>query len=298
MSQNHTDLLTVIQLAASKVPAGEVLFTSGEKSGRIFIQGGRVRWAFAKGQDKSFQNILHEDKNLDKQSIVEAVKSSRENGSLDLDDVLVRLGLDKELERSEVILEHTRSAIEELASWPKSKVKIRPSSKKVDKTKSSFSLKEIFPEGGVQIFSDFEIYFDELFASIPGALVISIIDSQSGTPIAFKSTEKGASIDTASAFYRDVAKAGHDALIALDKAKPKSNPIQEILLTGRSESVVIRVLNSGEQLVYLMLEPDANPGVALLQLRDRLTKIERTLEDRLNCEIEQTQEGEEPAQQN
>jgi len=107
MSQNHTDLLTVIQLAASKFPAGEVMFTSGEKSGRIFIQEGRVRWAFAKGQIRSFQNILHEEKKLDKKSIVSAVKSSRENGSLDLDDVLVRLGLDKELERTEVILEHT-----------------------------------------------------------------------------------------------------------------------------------------------------------------------------------------------
>jgi len=117
-------------------------------------------------------------------------------------------------------------------------------------------------------------------------LVISIIDSQSGTPIAFKTAEEEGEIDTVSAFYRDVAKAGHEALVALDKAKPDSNPIQEILLTGRSESVVIRVLNSGEQLVYLMLEPDANPGVALLQLRERLGKIERTLEDRLNCEIQ------------
>jgi len=278
------DVFSFLEQISKQIAAGELLFQSGDQNGKIYVCDGKVAWAFATGQETSFQSILLNEKNFNRDTLVQGIQKSRDKGKRHLNDILLELEVDDVREREDVILRHSRSALNTMTSWPSCTVHVVKTEEPEESTGLSFTLDRLLPktkektsQAPAQAFDSFEVFFEAIANGVPGFTAASLVDMETGTPIATELNTENFDLETASAFYRDVAKAAHEALVALEKAEVNSNPVQEILITGLNEYVVLRVLNQGQQLLYLLLDQSANPGVALVEVRKNLRSLEALL---------------------
>ena len=137
---------------------------------------------------------------------------------------------------------------------------------------SATALAQVAEEANIESIDDF---FEKLKSSISGYIAATLVDLETGTPIAFDVTGEELDLDTASAFYRDVGKSAQDALVALGKAEDGGiSPIQEILITGTNEYVLLRMLKGGEQFLYLLQDTSGNPGQAMMAVRSYVQSLE------------------------
>lgn len=97
--------------------SGEVLLQSSDQSAKVYLNDGLVLWAFATGQEESFQSILIKENHLSKEELLEGIKGARERGKKNLDEILLALGVSNSESRSNIIERHTRSALEALRGW-------------------------------------------------------------------------------------------------------------------------------------------------------------------------------------
>jgi predicted regulator of Ras-like GTPase activity (Roadblock/LC7/MglB family) len=51
-------------------------------------------------------------------------------------------------------------------------------------------------------------------------------------------------------------------------------PMEEVLITSKDDFVVLRTLNEGEQLLYLLIDRDSNPGMARVVVKRYLEQLE------------------------
>ena len=278
--KTKSDVFFFLKKVSKQIPRGELLFKNDENNGKIYIHEGKVAWAFATGQTESFQSILLKDLKIPKDTLVEGINKSREAGKKHLSDILLTIGIDDEEKRKDIILKHSRVAISTMTSWPSCTVQITKSDDPEEELDIAFELEELLPEVETQAEpASIEEMLEILGNKIDGFNAAAIVEVEAGCPIALRTNVEELDIDTASAFYRNVAKSAHEALVALGKAEESANPILEILITGTNENVVLRILNEGKQVLYLLLEAQANPGQALVEIRKRVPTLEKLLSE-------------------
>lgn len=118
LSLKHpAEIMSFLTALTGDRQTGEVLLQSSEQSAKVYLNDGLVLWAFATGQEESFQSILIRENHLTKEELLEGIKGAREKGKKNLDEILVALGVDNSLARSSIIERHTRSALLALRSW-------------------------------------------------------------------------------------------------------------------------------------------------------------------------------------
>lgn len=268
------ETLIILNRLVSESCTGEVIFQSDDCSGKVYLYQGLVVWAFASGQKESFQSILLNEGRVSKESLVTGIQKSREQGKRNLDDILTDIGMEDEDLRREVISRHTRSALQQIRSWTRSDITVKEVDGAIDAAVKGFALGELIEEEDPV---DLGALLENIRNDLSGFLATMVVDAKTGMPIATLSDADDIPIEIVSAFYRDVVKSAHEALINLGKAESSDNPIEEILLTGRTEHVLLRVLRGGEQVLYLLVDADANPGMAFIVIRRYLEKLEQSL---------------------
>jgi len=286
-----SDVFSFVDNIIRQVPSGELRFKNEEHTGKIYVHEGHIIWAFATGQSDSFQNILINEGNVPKDHLNASISKSRESGKKHLDDILIEVGVDSEDSRKDIIRRHTEAALKQMSSWGKCKVQvIKGIQEGSEEPKIVFPLRDLIPTPGQQSsnkgvepaseaasgeIESIDDFFAQLKSSIDGYIAATLVDIDTGTPIAFDIPGEALDLDTASAFYRDVGKSAQDALVALGKAEDGGeSPIQEILITGTNEYVLLRMLKGGEQLLYLLQDTSGNPGKAMVAVRQYVQSLE------------------------
>ena len=97
--------------------SGEVLFQYGEQSAKVYLQEGLIVWAFAAGQEESFQSILIRENNFTKEELLSGIRDARQNGQKSLNEILKALGIEQDEVRTKIIERHTRAALKVITNW-------------------------------------------------------------------------------------------------------------------------------------------------------------------------------------
>lgn len=274
--RSKSDILTYIKSLTSIEQSGEVLVHNQHTSGKVYLRDGHIAWAFAAGQRESFQSILIGENEVSREQLVDGIQQSREAGKRDLDDILAFLGIKDEAKRLLIIQRHTKAALEAMSTWDNCTIRINSDKTSPDHIPESTSTTE-----NQKVFSTLESVLAKFQEEIPGFLAAVVVDGQTGMPIQSlinaAKVESEIELETVSAYYLNVIRSAHDALIALGKSAPESNPIQEIIITSKKEYVVLRVLREGAQMFYLLQDHDGNPGTSLIVIRRYLKALTQVL---------------------
>ncbi len=118
LSLKHpAEIISFLTALTGDRQSGEVLLQSSDQSAKVYLNDGLVLWAFATGQEESFQSILIKENHLSKEELLEGIKGAREKGKKNLDEILLVLGIENSDSRGNIIERHTRSALEALQGW-------------------------------------------------------------------------------------------------------------------------------------------------------------------------------------
>ncbi len=286
-----SDVFSIMDNIIRQIPSGELRFKNESNTGKVYLHQGHVVWAFATGQTENFQNILVNEAQVQMDELTASIRESRQSGSIHLDDILQDIGVNSQDSRKEIIKRHTEAALKHMSSWGKCTVQVLKNGEEdTEDPQILFPLRDLLPERAsrpepsatalAQVAEEANIesiddFFEKLKSSISGYIAATLVDLETGTPIAFDVTGEELDLDTASAFYRDVGKSAQDALVALGKAEDGGiSPIQEILITGTNEYVLLRMLKGGEQFLYLLQDTSGNPGQAMMAVRSYVQSLE------------------------
>ena len=117
---------------------------------------------------------------------------------------------------------------------------------------------------------------ERLRAEVPNFIAAVVIDGKTGMPIASvaESTDnEELDSETVSAFYRNLHQAAVEAAQGIPKVKGEAAELEEIMLTSNHHFVLIRVLDGGKQLLFLLLDQNSNPGMARVVLKRYLERL-------------------------
>jgi predicted regulator of Ras-like GTPase activity (Roadblock/LC7/MglB family) len=301
-----SDTISYLSNLASEALTGEVLFQNDQQSAKVYLNDGLIVWAFASGQKESFQSILIKENLITKEALLEGIRAAREKGKRSLNDILSVLGVSDGDRRNTIIERHTRAALQEIKAWgacvaqfspqvstngagggglglekllPKEAEETRAQEVKNVSAPSATSLNEESPrkvsygdESEVSSASNINELLDSFRMEVPHFIAAMIIDSTTGMPIATLSDVSELDFEAVSAFYRDLNKSAIDALRAMGKSD--GCPMEEVLITSKDDFVVLRTLNEGEQLLYLLIDRDSNPGMARVVVKRYLEQLE------------------------
>ena len=274
ITRSKGEILSYIKSLTSAEQSGEVLVHGETERGKVYLRDGRIAWAFASGQQESFQSILITENRVSKDELIDGIQKSREAGKKELDEILVTLGIADAADRLLIIQRHTKAALEAISSWEQCTIELSDDSTQQSEAPANVSTEE---------FKTVEELLERLKAEIPGFIAAVIVDGETGTPISsLRSTAEGEEsfdLDTISAYYLNVIRSAGDALEALGKSNSDFNPIEEIIITGKEEYVVLRVLHGGKQMFYLLQDHAGNPGVGMMVIRRYLAALSGLFDD-------------------
>jgi hypothetical protein len=112
---------------------------------------------------------------------------------------------------------------------------------------------------------------------ISGFLAGILIDNNTGMPICILSDAEHLDAEAVGAFYRDLSSSALSALSATGKERTSEYPLEEILITSKDDYAILRVLNKGQQLLYLLIDGESNPGMARVVARRYTDQLEAFL---------------------
>ncbi len=290
------DTISYLSSLASEELTGEVLFQNDQQSAKVYLNDGLIVWAFASGQKESFQSILIKENLITKEALLEGIRAAREKGKRSLNDILSVLGVSDGDRRNTIIERHTRAALQEIKAWGACVAQFSPQVSTNGAGGGGLGLEKLLPnessaaapqkssKPAVQEVADTKPQkaaprkvsyendtqtgsasnINELLESfrmeVPHFIAAMIIDSTTGMPIATLSDVSELDFEAVSAFYRDLNKSAIDALRVMGKSE--GCPMEEVLITSKDDFVVLRTLNEGEQLLYLLIDRESNPGMA------------------------------------
>lgn len=235
--------------------SGELRFTIAEQSSarttsaptghaKLYLERGAIAWGFASGQRVSFQSILLSEHGFDKEQLVHGIHEARSMGKRRLDEMLLALGVSDTAAREDIVVRHTRAALDVLESWPSCGVEVVPT--------------EILNRG--KSLKDLPSTLKPILTRIPGCFVLSIVDLRSGTPLGTATREGDFASELASAFFSDLLRSAADTLISLGRGSEEVFPIEELILSGKTEYTVLLPLRGGSACIVAML--DKHGGIA------------------------------------
>ena len=273
---------------------GEVLFQSGKNSAKVYLQDGLVVWAFATGQPESFQSILLKENQIPRDKLLSGIQEARRLGKKSLNEILCVLGIDNSDERDKIIERHTRAALGILRDWTDCVAQFNRYAHPSDSESSprGMGLGDLVgttrSANGTPRATNLSSYKTELTGKevgtisealnrfrmeIPHFVAAMIIDTSTGMPIETTSDAVELDVEAVSAYYRDLNRSALDALEAIGKHRDDSHPLEEILITSKEDFVMLRTINEGEQLLYLLFEKKANTGRARVVVRKYISQL-------------------------
>ena len=273
---------------------GEVLFQSGKNSAKVYLQDGLVVWAFATGQKESFQSILLKENQIPKDKLLSGIQEARKLGKKSLNEILCVLGIENSNERNLIIERHTRAALGVIRDWTDCVAQFNKytHTPETDTGPKGMGLGDLVGTirhtNGAPRAANLSSYKTELTGKdvgsidealnrfrmeIPHFVAAMIIDTSTGMPIETTSDAMELDVEAVSAYYRDLNRSALDALEVIGKNESGIYPLEEILITSKEDFVMLRTLNDGEQLLYLLFEKKANTGRARVVVRKYIDQL-------------------------
>lgn len=114
--QSAIDALSTLWEAAARERGGEVVFRSGDDTGRVFFVGGRIAWATASTVKRTFLAALVENTQLERQQLKEVFDACRKLGG-NFGETLLEWGLIDEQVLRRHLLEHLSDCLREVLGW-------------------------------------------------------------------------------------------------------------------------------------------------------------------------------------
>ena len=294
--------------------SGEVLLQSNAGSAKVYLNEGLVLWAFATGQNESFQSILIREDRLTKEELLEGIKAARGDGKRNLDDILLALGVGDATRRKSIVERHTRSALSELQNWHSCQAQFNSLQKSPEGSGKGMHFRELTgisaestmvrgiklpipqvpkddkpEEGGSERPSyggdvrplpqvgTINEALDQFRMEVPGFIAAMVIDGATGMPIASVSDFEELDLEIVSAFFRNISKSSVDALLAMGKSNDSGCPLEEVLITSEEEFSLLRVLKNGAHFLYIAIDKTSNPGLARVAIRRSLVRLNELL---------------------
>lgn len=115
--EQPSDILGYLNRLTAEEQSGEVLLQNGTNSAKVYVNNGLIVWAFAAGQQESFQAILIKENQIPKERLLEGIRDARQQGKKSLDEILLTLGVAEHADRAHIIERHTRSALRTICTW-------------------------------------------------------------------------------------------------------------------------------------------------------------------------------------
>ncbi len=312
---NTGDALAYLYALATAKQSGEVIFNHQDQNAKVYLNGGQIVWAFASGQEESFQSILVRENQVAKEHLLAGIKKAREDGKRSLEEILLVLGVADKRVRQDIIKRHTAAALAMLQRWAAGSAQYKPLqplgdsisgmhfSELVDtsalalpktnpsaaaqngspsvrpdkKTKPAQERGSYQPQVKVEQVGSVEDVLDCFRDEISGFIASILIESSTGMPICAISDEDSLDPDVVGAFYRKLSSAAIEALGATGKSDSSGSTLEEILLTSSEDYSLICSLNKGQQLLLILLDKQSNPGMARVVSRRYLEQLESFL---------------------
>lgn len=286
------DVIAFLSALTNEGRTGEVLLQSGEESAKVYLNNGKVVWAFATGQVESFQSILIRENLLSKERLLEGIKESRRTGKKNLEDILAVLGIQDPNERRSIVERHTKAAFQIILTFHNCSAQFNALGSSGDGTQgiplerlvTVVPLSRPQPESAprasykadlsVQPVADINEALERFRLEIPHFLAAVVVDGKSSMPIAAVSDAPELDTEVVSAYYQELMRAADNALKALGRGSDGDSALSEIFITSKDDFVLLRSLKGGSHFLYLLLEGAANPGMAKLTVRRYLEALE------------------------
>ena len=281
---------------------GEVLLQSANQSAKVYLNEGKVVWAFATGQKESFQSILVKENLLSKDKLLEGIKGAREQGKKSLDEILLALGLSDNDQRQDIIERHTKAALQALQDWENCQAqfnstvvdeKARATALSLDsllndlsssssrngntKSKSNPSSRPSYGQAEVKTepVTNIQEALERFRLEIPSFVAAMIIDGETGMQIASVSDIEELDLEVTSAFFRNLSASAIEALQAM--GKPGGCPLEEVLITSVDEYMLLKTLKDGAHFLYVSVEKTSNPAMARVVIKRYSEDLDRLL---------------------
>lgn len=288
------EVIGFLSVLTNEGRTGEVLLQSGEESAKVYLNNGRVVWAFATGQVESFQSILIRENLLSKERLLEGIKESRRTGKKNLDDILAVLGIQNTEARRLIVERHTKAAFQVILTFQNCSVQFNALGTSGDGSQgiplerlvtvapqpartnqeSAAPRASYKPELSSQPVADINEALERFRLEIPHFLAAVVVDGKSSMPIAAVSDAPELDTEVVSAYYQELMRAADAALRALGRGSDSETALSEIFITSKDDFVLLRSLKGGSHFLYLLLEGAANPGMAKLTVRRYLEALE------------------------
>ncbi len=287
------DVIGFLSALTNEGRTGEVLLQSGEESAKVYLNNGRVVWAFATGQVESFQSILIRENLLSKERLLEGIKESRRTGKKNLEDILAVLGIQDEAERRSIVERHTKAAFQVILTFHNCSAQFNALGSSGDGSQgiplerltsvtplvrhaqeSAAPRASYKPDLTVQPVRDINEALERFRLEIPHFLAAVVVDGKSSMPIAAVSDAPELDTEVVSAYYQELMRAADNALKALGRGSEGDSALSEIFITSKDDFVLLRSMKGGSHFLYLLLEGAANPGMAKLTVRRYLEALE------------------------
>ncbi len=288
---NPEEIFLFIKKLCENKSSGELALYNGETSSKVYFADGRISWAFASGQAKSFQSILLREKLATKEMLLQGIRLSKEQGMSSLDHILIEIGIENENLRYDIIEKHTASALQTIATSKRavgkfiSKAQETPIENTIEfdtlisdideflkniKKPKSIPIKKEAPK-----VKDLPDILEKLREELQYFLGAMIIDSKTGMPVISINDIDELDVEVVSAFYRDVLKSSEEASNTLSSfyGEVKEKQVEEILITTENDYVILQTLQSGNYILYVLLDKTSNPGMARVILRRYIDSI-------------------------
>ncbi len=313
---NSGDALAYLFALSTAKQSGEVLFQHQDKNAKVYLDAGQIVWAFASGQQESFQSILVKENKVAKEHLLVGIKKAREDGKRSLEEILLVLGIADKSVRRDIIKRHTAAALEMLKNWADGSAQYKPHQslgesisgmqfdelvdvtsltplpKQNSQTPSQNGAANIRPDKKPQAAQDRNSYQPQVNTApckslddvlerfrdeISGFIASVLIECSTGMPISVVSDEENLDADTVGAFYRKLGSSALEALAATGKDNSQGTALVEILLTSNEDYSLLCSLNKGQQLLLIMLDKQSNPGMARVVSRRYIEQLETFL---------------------
>ncbi len=288
-------LLCLLNTLSTSKRSGELLLQHRSQSAKVYLNNGLVVWAFATGQGESFQSILIHERQMSKEQLLQGIKEAREQGRKNLDEILAALGIADAAIRAEITLRHTRAALKVLSSWEECVVQFTPytveqqnanglplpalideplPSARPELLTAASKPKRVQKQTVIQPHpvsdkppTDINDLLQRFQLEVPGFVAVMVIDGNTGMPIASISEESEIDLEAVSAYFQNLITTAKKAMMTLRPAANGYYPLDEILISGTGEFVLLKLLREGEHMLYLLVDKTTNPGMARVVIR-------------------------------
>lgn len=283
-----SELLIMLQKLAEEQSSVEILINSPEAQAKLCLREGLLVWAFAVGQKESFQSILLKERNISREELIQALKKSQESGQKNLDCILSALIDSSPEERATIMDRHNRAAVEVICRLKNCQLKVAASGAG-EKPSWALPLGVLLEELSGQDDKEprkksspaacLEEVLEKLRFSVPSFLAAMVVEWKTSLPLALVTEVSDLNAEETSAYYRDLLQAAVKAAEASNQTVivEGETPLDEILISSAHSFVFLKALNQGEHFLYLLIDEQANPGLAKVALKRHWGELQQAL---------------------